>query len=286
MPCAVCTNKKFIPILKKDSLELLKCRNCGLVQVKNLSLAFNPKNYEYYCKRQNFSRNELYNPITEKRYQSLLRSREPYRKYNRLLDIGCGEGHFLHVAKKMGWNTRGLDASSDAVKICEKFGIEAECANLPETGMRDNYYDIVTMFEVVEHLASPKEYLHTINRILRKGGALLLTTPNFGSLMRILLHHKWTCINEGHLLYFTPRTIKKLIKESDFSIINLKTKNISLPELMKIFKPSVKNIYRRNQGLRSAIEEISVLSNIKADINKILNAVRLGETIECMCRKQ
>lgn len=285
MLCQICKGEKLKPLFKKENLKLNKCLNCGLVQVDDLLSIFDAKHYEYYRNKTNLTEEELYNSITTKRYISLLNRLESYRKNGTILDIGCGVGHFLSVARKMKWETKGIEIADYAVEICKKFKIDIEQSDLLKLDLKEGYYDIVTMFEVLEHLTNPRDYLVRVNNILRKGGILIITTPNFNSITRLILQNRWSLIHKEHLLYFTPKSIKWLMRYADFRIIEFKIKHITLPELLRISSISSYNNHICNQKFRNVIEENMVLSFLKYMTNKFLDITKMGESIECICQK-
>lgn len=286
MYCPVCENVFFSTLFTKNDFALIKCSTCGLVKVDNILEIFDVKNYDYYKNKTILSRQELYNPINRKRYISLLMRLEQYRKNNTLLDIGCGEGQFLSAAEELNWQAKGIELAPYAVEICQKFDIQAVCGNFLQTDFRNDYYDIITMLDVLEHLTQPREFLIKAYNLLRKGGALLFTTPNFNCLNRLLLQRNWRWIHKEHLFYFTPYTIKKLIKNINFKILEFKTKNIDLPELLSFFTRKSQDESRKsNQELRMKVERSISLLFLKEVVNGLLNIAQSGESIQCLCQK-
>lgn len=286
MQCPACGNNNFINLLQKDDLRLIKCTGCKLIQMDNLAAQFDIGHYDYYKNRINMTQNDLYNSITAKRYINLLNRLELYRKNNAMLDIGCGEGQFLSVAKRLNWQIRGVEIAPYAAQICKKFNIEVDCRDLLEMDLSSDYYDIVTMFEVLEHLTKPREYLLKINSILRKGGILIVTTPNFNCITRRIIQKDWSLIHREHLFYYTPHSIKKLIKGNNFKIINFKVKIVTLPELWGFFlKRDSDKTHIYHQCLRKVAEENIILACFKRLGNEFLNLTGLGESMECVCQK-
>lgn len=285
MSCPICEAQDYRPIIKKDELTLVRCRHCNLVFVDNLLNTFDLKNYDYYKERLGLKKEAIYNPITQKRFLRLLKRLEPYRKNNEILEIGCGEGHFLSVAKSKGWQAMGVEKSPYAVKICEQFGINALCQDFLQMDLKNGYYDAIVALEVLEHLTMPREYIKKANLILRKGGVFILTTPNFNSITRYFLDKRWRLINKEHLIYFTPGTLKSALKNFNFKILSFKAKHITVPELLGSFKGGQSDIYQKNQAIRSAIESNVFLSFSKNVLNELLSLTGLGESIECICQK-
>ncbi|MFC1699095.1 class I SAM-dependent methyltransferase [Candidatus Omnitrophota bacterium] len=288
MACLVCEKESFSPLFKKGNLTLVKCLSCGLVQADNPSATFDLEYYDYY---HNYYQNiadlkedEVYNPIDATRHIDLLNRLENYRKNNALLDIGCGIGHLLHMAKKMNWQARGIEVAPYAVEICQRFNIDVDCCDLLSLDLENDRYDAITMFGVLEHLTQPKEYLLKVHDILRKDGIFIVTTLNFNCLTKLLLQKRWSQIDEEHLFYFTPQTIRLFLKKCNFRIIDFRVKNITLPELYRLFKDQAQ-VFGPHQMIRKAVEENKFLVHLKDYTNKILNLTGLGESIECFCQK-
>jgi 2-polyprenyl-3-methyl-5-hydroxy-6-metoxy-1,4-benzoquinol methylase len=286
MPCPVCQKEGVTPVLKKEDLVLISCVNCGLVRLKDLSSKFDIKNYDYYENRLNVPLQKLYNPINEKRYTYILQRMEKYRKNNEIMDIGCGMGQFLAVAKKFHWKTTGTEIAPYAIEICRQFGNNVLNSDLLSLDLRENYYDVVTMFEVLEHLTRPREYITKISKILRKEGVLILTTPNFSSITRFLVKENWRVINQEHLFYFVPRSLKSLLADCNFKILEFEVKNITLPEIMKFIKRDLKEDRGHEQELRGVVESSKFLFLLKSLMNKILDLTGTGEVIYCICQKR
>ena len=283
--CSICENEKFAPLFKKGNLALVKCLGCGLVRVNNLTATFDIRLYDYYKERINISKEELYNPINTKRYLELLNRLEFCRNNNTLFEIGSGEGQLLSVAKSRHWQVEGIELAPYAVEICKKFNLNVQCADFLKTDIKSGYYDVVVMSEVMEHLTHPQEYLLKANNILRENGILVITTPNFNCITRRLLQKRWSLINKEHLFYFTPRSLKLLLRKCNFEIIGLRVSLITLPELYRLFKRQVDDVYNRNQVIRRTIETNRLLRFLKSASNKFLNLTGTGESIECICRK-
>ena len=290
MSCLVCKKINYKLLFKKEDLQLIKCMHCGLVQFDNVLQVFDVKNYDYYKDKVTKKQEDLYSSITTKRYNSLLEHLQRFRKNNAVFDIGCGIGHFLSVAKKMNWQAKGIEISPDAVKICNDFNLDVTCQDFLQVDIKRDYYDIVTMFEVLEHLTQPKEYLLKANKILRKGGVIVITTPNFNCLTRILLKERWRLIDKEHLFYFTPGSFKKLIHDTNFRVLEFIAKDITLPELHNLISGRksdkvIDNVVTEHQCLRKVIEENRTLLFLKNLANIFFNITKLGESMQCICQK-
>ena len=149
----------------------------------------------------------------------------------RLLDIGCGCGYFLDVARDMGWAASGSDISSAAVKHAKDvLGLDVFCGKINDAEYPDNIFDVVTMWDVIEHVDHPRAIINEINRILKPGGLLVIETPNANSLIHRIAHiiyrmsfGKISYFLEkiyipSHLYYFSKMTMGSMLQNSGFSI--------------------------------------------------------------------
>ena len=147
-------------------------------------------------------------------------------------------------------------------------------------------FDVITFIEVLEHINNPREELKKFHSLLREGGALYITTPNFNSLSRRMLKEKWNIIEyPEHLSYYTPQTIHKLLTESGFKKAKLSTSG---------FSPSRVGIYSGNttseqsspkaqeEHLREVMEQNTLMQFAKQIINGILNVSNAGDTIKAL----
>jgi 2-polyprenyl-3-methyl-5-hydroxy-6-metoxy-1,4-benzoquinol methylase len=98
----------------------------------------------------------------------------------RLLDVGCGVGRFGHGASARGWNVTGIDISERAIAAGREFApFPLRTATIEQFIEQGQQFDVVAAFEVLEHLRSPVQFLSTAKRLLRAGGQVFYTVPNW-----------------------------------------------------------------------------------------------------------
>ncbi len=152
-----------------------------------------------------------------------------------LLDVGCALGFFLEIAKKKGWEVIGFDISPYAAKAVRKKGIKAKSGELSKAKFDKDSFDIVTVFQTVEHMSKPVKFLEEVKRVLKSGGFVVLTTPDIKGVLPSLLGEKWFgWKNETHLLHFSKESLAFLLKKAGFKNIRIKTDNpvwVSLEEI-------------------------------------------------------
>ena len=228
--CLVCNSKDISALKDYENTWLQKCANCNFVFTQRI-----PTLNELVEHYGTYSRNDYLSPITIKRYHEILDFLEPFRKTNKLIDVGCGIGHFLKVAKERGWEVYGTEFTDDAIEICEAKGIKMHKGVLNPENYEPESFDVIVSFEVIEHINNPNEELTSFNKILRKGGATYITTPNFSSISRRYLKGKWSVIEyPEHLSYYTANTLKKVLKQNGFSTKWIQTTGISLTRFQSV----------------------------------------------------
>ena len=224
--CLICNSDKINNLIGYEKHNLVKCNGCGFVFMKQIPTLTELTNY---YGNYTYDRETILSPLTIKSYNLLLDEFEKFRKNNTILDVGCGLGFFLEVAKKRGWKVYGTEYSSKAVEICNSKNIEMKTGKLNLNDFDENCFDVITSFEVIEHINNPIEDLKLINKFLRKQGLFYCTTPNFNSIMRYYLKEKYhvICYPE-HLSYYTKKTLNKVITNSNFSVYKFLSTGISI----------------------------------------------------------
>lgn len=227
-------------------------------------------------------------PITAQRYDDLLGRFAPYRTSGRMLEVGCGGGLFLDRAMGAGWQTHGTEFDAAVVAEVRARGHAMHLGPLVGNPWPDGHFDVVVSIEVAEHLIHPLDDLREMVRLLRPGGALYITTPNFNSISKWLAYGKWTIINyPEHISFFTPRTMHMALAGLGMHRKWVRTTGISL------------NRFRRAQGksditgsgissdeeLRRTIEKRPVLKFLKTCADAVLDITGKGDTLKVFYEK-
>jgi 2-polyprenyl-3-methyl-5-hydroxy-6-metoxy-1,4-benzoquinol methylase len=164
-----------------------------LVSQANVGDTFDSRLYNYYARYSGLPIEEVYNSTNTAGYLELMRCFETLLKPlidERLpdsLDVGCGHGQFVFTACSNGWNARGIDLSESAIQVGKSFGVPIEARDVFDRSILPDSFDLVTMFEFIEHLSNPGRFLKRAETIVRPGGIVYITTPNFDSLERRII---------------------------------------------------------------------------------------------------
>jgi SAM-dependent methyltransferase len=152
----------------------------------------------------------------------------------RLLDVGCSSGALLLVAKQCGYDCFGAEPAAQAAATAQGLGFDVFPGHLQDAGYADGHFDVVTLFEVIEHLLAPDALLREIRRILRPGGLLLIGTGNAESWTATFLQDKWEYFDirshGGHVSFFNPKSISLLGRKCGFDVHSIATRRVNLAE--------------------------------------------------------
>lgn len=143
----------------------------------------------------------------------------------KLLDIGCGDGKFVHDAKTKGYDALGIDLSPERIKNGKELynlsNKELRCMNIDQFNS-DEKFDVIVAWDVIEHLVSPNLFLEQIKRISHKETIILILTMSVDSITYKLFQKNWNYINPPqHLYYFSHLTMKRLYKKCGFDLIGV-----------------------------------------------------------------
>jgi len=259
--------------------QLVKCKECSFVFMKRIPTRTDL--IDFY--QNDYSRTEFFSSITITRYNELLDNFEKYRKTNKILDVGAGNGFFLEIAKARGWDVYGTELTEQAVGVCSSKGISMKQGCLDEINFEEESFDVITSFEVIEHITNPKTIVAEMYRILRKGGKCYITTPNFNSLLRYRLKENYDVIEyPNHLGYFTKKTLNKLFSEEGFSIKHIKSTGISRHRIRTSKGSNQEYVSETSDDemIRHRIERSKTLRYGKKFANWWLNLFGVGDSLK------
>jgi 2-polyprenyl-3-methyl-5-hydroxy-6-metoxy-1,4-benzoquinol methylase len=143
-----------------------------------------------------------------------------------ILDVGCYDGSIMEILKCKCNKIVGIDNSISAILNCTNKGLTVKLLKGEKFPFKDNSFDCIVAGEVIEHVFDTKNFLLEINRVLKKNGQLIITTPNlvsFGSRIMMLfgkkpwmMEYKADKKTSGHVRYFTSDTLSELLNECRF----------------------------------------------------------------------
>lgn len=278
--CLLSGSQDLKPLKGYESNYLVKSRPLGFVFCSRI-----PTEEELKACYEGYERNEdeLVSELTVKRYHELLDGFEKYRKTGKILDVGCGVGLFLREAKKRGWEVYGTEYTETAIQLCRDKGINMQEGKLNPALYEPDMFDVITSFEVLEHINNPQEEIRNIKSILRPEGVFYFTTPNFNALERYLLKDKYNVIQyPEHLCYYTKKTIHYLLSCNGFRKKKLLTNGFSLTRLKtsRGKKEALIGKTSTDEAVRKRFESNSVMRLTKTIINNLFNLLGTGASLK------
>jgi 2-polyprenyl-3-methyl-5-hydroxy-6-metoxy-1,4-benzoquinol methylase len=279
--CFVCNSLNISALKGYERHDLVKCRECSFVFMRAIPTLTELENhYSTYS----YGGEKFLSPVTVKSYNIILDEFEKYRKNNRILDVGCGVGFFLEQAKNRGWDVYGTEYSKKAIEICREKGIDMKEGVLVSDDFDISDFDVITSFEVIEHINNPVDEIEEIKKLLRKGGLFYCTTPNFNSLLRFYLKDAYEFINyPEHLSYYTKTTLTSLLQNAGFKKKKILTTGLSLT-MLKNSRSKVRekriSEHSSDEKLRNDIEKKWYLGVAKKMVNGMLTLTSSGMALK------
>jgi 2-polyprenyl-3-methyl-5-hydroxy-6-metoxy-1,4-benzoquinol methylase len=197
---------------------IVKCRRCGLVYQSPV-----PSSEEII---------DAYDGVVDQRYEDESSGRietftrdllavERHERGGRLLDVGCHLGLFLDVARERGWQTTGVEPSRWSVERARERGQDVRHGTLDNVHFEDGSFDVITMWDVAEHLSDPLSELKRMHRILRPNGLLALSTMNVDALFPRIMGRRWPWYMQMHLVYFSRRTLHNMLTKAGYRVVEV-----------------------------------------------------------------
>jgi 2-polyprenyl-3-methyl-5-hydroxy-6-metoxy-1,4-benzoquinol methylase len=148
-----------------------------------------------------------------------------------LLDVGCSSGAFLSAAASLGVRVEGVEPAARPAETAIKMGLNVHHGLLQDLALPENAFDVITLFEVIEHLKDPLTLLRACLHVLRPEGLLVIRTGNTDSWTAQVLRARWEYFHlkrhGGHICFYSPASIKSLAERTGFAVERLTTHAVS-----------------------------------------------------------
>lgn len=143
--------------------------------------------------------------------------------HTRLFEIGCAYGFFLNAARGQFDSVRGIDVSEDAVSHANgQLGLEVTCGDLLDADLAGRTFDVVCLWDTIEHLATPRRYVEAVAAHMPHGALIAVTTGDIGSLNARIQKARWRLIHPPtHLHYFTLHSLTRLLDRCGFRVVHV-----------------------------------------------------------------
>jgi len=294
-PCILCNSINYVSFVKIKELQILKCENCSLIQSNITDYAHCLKDgyeginliaYEKYFKR-----------MRDKNYKKCIEFlRDYFSCKGKILDIGCATGWFLKDMQTEGWDVSGIEPSKTMVKYArDKLHLDILNTDLENLNLPEDYFDAITMWDVLEHLPRPDMQLLKTKKMLKKNGLLVIRAPDIKGIVpqiAILLYRITfgvfklsikilfnTYEEYPHIFYFSKITLPDLVKKIGLEIIKIDYECAIETDGLMDKRSLFKSKFLRNKIILLIIGEALKLLNL---ISEILNR---KDSVTIYCRK-
>jgi 2-polyprenyl-3-methyl-5-hydroxy-6-metoxy-1,4-benzoquinol methylase len=238
VPSEICRASSASLLFVKSGYRLVRCSQCGLVFVENrpsepqLSKLYDNESYHSDLTNDS-SPASLWHKRTAARQFQFVRK---YKQRGRVLDIGCSVGFFLRMAKENGWEAYGVERNARSVQHAkDNYGLNVTNGWLENVDFPEKFFDVVTLWDVIEHLRTPLSTIRHIAGLLKDDGILIFETPNIDGLFPQLSYPVGKFLNywphptpPGHLFQFSKKTIRSLLRESGFTPLAIEDGRIAV----------------------------------------------------------
>lgn len=233
--CKLCGATSESLLYQIGPYRIVKCKECGFIYLNPQPIVveeeiyqegyfrgavenpdtINVNGYDYFCSDRHQKKVDASNYYLDKI--------ERMAHKGRILDVGCGPGIFLKVAEERGWDCYGIEVSPFAARYAiDQLGLKVKCSSLEQADLPKDFFDVVTLFHVIEHLREPLDVMHKVHKILKEEGLLVIETPDISSGRARRAKERWEHIRlPEHLYYYSKRTLVKLLEMTSFRPIKV-----------------------------------------------------------------
>lgn len=223
MTCYLCSHPTDF-FLEKNGFFLYKCPACGLVRT-DLEIPYDRFVAEHYNKKYftgDLHRSAYINYKDDKfvivrNMKTFLQEIQRIKSSGRLLDAGCALGFFVELALKNGYDAYGFDPSSYAVDESKTLvgNDRIKHGTISSVSYPQKSFDIITLFDVFEHLGDPSSDLIRLKHFLKDDGIMVIATGDTDSVMARILKRRWTFyIPPQHLFFFNKKLLTQILSKN------------------------------------------------------------------------
>ncbi len=232
--CKICFNKKVIFLGEREGINLVQCVACKTIfqnpipSVKDLKVFYNSI---YKKEGIAYSTEKAFESFDPKQEIGRLKAIKKYKKGGTLLDVGASSGFFLkNIKGDKKWKLNGVEYSLAAVEKAKENGVSVMHGDISSPLIKNNFYDVITMHSVLEHIPNPHEYVAQVHRKLKKNGIYVVSVPSVDSVeyyIYKLLYKNFPGFIREHIFYYTPYSFKLLLETNGFTILKLTSRHYS-----------------------------------------------------------
>ncbi len=198
---------------------IVQCRHCGFVYATPRPVSSDVLDIYEAVKDPLYQEERQGRRLTFEHHLKPMMKFTGLPDHQRLLDVGAYTGVFVEIATHHGWDAVGIEPSEWAVDQARAQGLRVMLGTLEEAAFPDQAFDVVTMWDVIEHVPDPAATLQAAWRVLAPGGFLVVHTMDIDSLFSRCMGKRWPWYMEMHLCYFSRRTMAAMLEKAGFEVL-------------------------------------------------------------------
>ena len=306
MKCDLCNGKDFEFLFKnhdrmhpiEGEYTIERCRKCGLIFLnpqptgreleKHYPEDFysfkgkTPRKFKIKLYKTLFSKSNIFLKLIFMPFKVFLRSIKIV-KNGKFLDVGCGSGDFLLVMKELGMDCYGVEPGKFDREFAKRNKLKIFHGTLEKAEYPDNFFDVISLTWVFEHVSEPMKTMKELNRILKPNGTLIMAVPQSNSMMLKLFKENWYGLDTPrHLFIYSPENLELYGKKTGFK---LKKKRYLASNLL----PTIlywKNKFRIKEGKKEIyLREKNFSQNLFLQLlfmpfNSVLGFLGISDSVE------
>lgn len=199
--------------------QIVQCQYCGYVYANPRWVGDDLLDAYQAVEDETYLEERLGRQLTFKKHLRALEQVSGPGQGRRLLDVGAYIGIFVEVARAAGWDACGVEPSQWAVEVAQSRGVPVIEGTQAAPQLSGVQFDVVTMWDVIEHVPDPAGELGRAYQLLTPGGLLAVHTMDVESLAARLLRDRWPWLMDMHIHYFSRRTLRQMLQKQGFEIV-------------------------------------------------------------------
>lgn len=306
--CCVCGNidpEKFHLVYQKPRFAVTECQTC--------SHQFIPAYYRQRIDYGQYKNDQVYQAVKEgnnwvkiQRHKLRFQFIRKFIRKGRLFDLGAGWGHFMLAGKELGYDVYGIEIAEQPYRYCVnelKLPVDhIDFYDMDKTAR----FDLVTMWDVLEHIDHADRFLSRCNEVTKPGGYLFLQVPQIDSSIARREKDNWKMMGLDHVNYFSKKTITRILENAGYEVLEIKSSfeiklffmYTILPLLTKIRKKKKESVRETDQTITAGERQqyfnkltsrprwqLKLFVKMHDLIYKTLSALNIGEEMMVAARK-
>ncbi len=280
--CPCCDSKEVALSFQKGHVDYHVCRTCGFTFVFPWPDDGTLQNHYDDYGRQYYSIEGLKDFLLSPKHchreiALLLRATRP----GTLLDVGCSVGGFVRAVSEFGYAAEGIDISLSSVAVGKERGLKIQAGDFLHARFATQF-DVITMWATLEHLPDPNRYVRRARELLRPGGMLLASVPNFSGITHRLIGARDRYVGIDHLNYWTAGGFASYLTRFGFEIAETVTFGFNPITLLKDWMNRGQSLSREQlavEAKRNASFKDTWIAHAHGVVEKLLNLGLLGDVV-------